>query len=183
MTLLVMLACALQDAPVDLKVGDPAPKFELLDDAGKPWKSGDHVGKSVIVVYFYPASFTGGCTTQAKAFRDSMKRFGEKGVEVVGVSGDAVKTQETFKNVHQLNFSLLADEKGDAAALFGVPVKKATAVAKGKVGEEMKEFTRNVTISRWTFVIDRQGKIAYKNTRVNPGSDTAEVLTAIDALR
>ena len=50
---------ALQDK-VDLKVGDPAPKFEALDDTGKAWKSEDHVGKKAVVVFFYPAAFTGG---------------------------------------------------------------------------------------------------------------------------
>ncbi len=179
----IWLACALQAVPVEVKVGDPAPAFELLDDAGKPWKSEDHVGKSIVVLYFYPASFTGGCTAQAKAFRDALKRFGEKGVEVVGVSGDAVKTQEAFKKVHELNFALLADEKGDVGTLFGVPVKKAPAVAKGRVDNVDQEFKRDVTISRWTFVIDRSGKVAYKNTKVNPGRDTAEVLDAIDRLR
>lgn len=55
-----MLSClALQDR-VDLKVGDAAPAFEAQDDTGKLWKSADHVGKHILVVYFFPASFTGG---------------------------------------------------------------------------------------------------------------------------
>ena len=179
----IWLACALQNAPVELKVGDPAPAFELQDDAGKPWKSEDHVGKKVVVLYFYPASFTGGCTTQARAFRDAMKRFGDQGVEVVGVSGDAVKTQAAFKKVHELNFTLLADEKGDVGTQFGVPVKRAAAVARGRIDNTDQEFKRDVTISRWTFVIDRAGRIAYKNTKVNPGTDTNEVLEVIGRLR
>lgn len=52
-------AIALQEK-VDLKVGDPAPAFEASDDAGKAWKSSDHVGKKIVVVYFFPAAFTGG---------------------------------------------------------------------------------------------------------------------------
>ena len=52
-------ALALQDK-VDLKVGDAAPAFEAQDDAGKAWKSADHVGKKIVVVYFFPAAFTGG---------------------------------------------------------------------------------------------------------------------------
>jgi peroxiredoxin Q/BCP len=56
------LACAPARAQdkVDLKVGDAAPSFEGTDDQGKPWKSADHVGKKVVVVYFFPAAMTGG---------------------------------------------------------------------------------------------------------------------------
>src|SRR5688572_10625545 len=152
MATLLWVVCALQDPAVELKVGDLAPKFELLDDAGKPWKSEDHVGKKIVVVYFYPASFTGGCTAQARAFRDVMTRFYAHNVEVVGVSGDVVKTQETFKNVNQLNFALLADDKGAMASLFGVPVKPGAVTTAGKVGDQFQQFTRAVTIARWTFV-------------------------------
>src|SRR5258705_9697781 len=99
MALGILGALALQDK-VDLKVGDAAPAFEAKDDAGKDWKSADHVGKKVVVVYFYPASFTGGCTKQACGFRDDMKSFTEKDVEVIGVSGDTVANQEAFKKFH-----------------------------------------------------------------------------------
>jgi peroxiredoxin Q/BCP len=58
--LMVLLSLALQDKPVDLKVGDAAPAFEATDDQGKPWKSADVVGKKTLVVYFFPAAFTGG---------------------------------------------------------------------------------------------------------------------------
>src|SRR5437868_5926308 len=97
---------------VDLKVGDPAPTFEAKDDHGKTWKSSDHVGKKVVVIYFYPADLTGGCTKQACAFRDDMRQLAEQGVEVVGVSGDSVENHQIFKKVKNLNFTLLADEDG-----------------------------------------------------------------------
>ena len=181
MATLLWLACLLQEPAIDLKVGDAAPKFEILDDSGKPWKSEDHIGKKIVVLYFYPASFTGGCTAQARAFRDSMTKFREKDVEIVGISGDVVKTQETFKNVNQLNFALLADDKGGVGALFGVPVKPG-ATTTGKVGDQIQEFTRGVTLARWTFVIDHNGKIAYKNPRVNPVRDSADVLEVIGKL-
>jgi peroxiredoxin Q/BCP len=57
--LTLLTAVWLQDK-VDLKVGDPAPVFEAQDDTGKAWKSSDHVGKKILVVYFFPAAFTGG---------------------------------------------------------------------------------------------------------------------------
>ncbi|HEV3236280.1 MAG TPA: redoxin domain-containing protein, partial [Gemmataceae bacterium] len=56
---------AAEDKALNLKVGQTAPSFEATDDQGKTWKSSDHIGKSVIVLYFYPADMTGGCTKQA----------------------------------------------------------------------------------------------------------------------
>src|SRR5437879_5289696 len=106
-----------------VKVGDKAPVLQSTDENGKPWKSTDVVGKKVLVLYFYPADFTGGCTKQACGFRDDIEKLHSQGVEVVGVSGDSAKTHHMFKDHHKLNFTLLADEKGELARTFGVPVK------------------------------------------------------------
>ena len=176
----VLGALALQDK--DLKVGDAAPSFEAPDDAGKAWKSADHIGKKIVVVYFYPASFTNGCTKQACGFRDDMKAFTDKDVEVIGVSGDAVKTQEEFKKLHKLNFALLADEKGEVAKAFGVPTGKG-GVAKAKIDDKEQEFTRALTIKRWTFVVDKAGKIAYKNAEVKAAEDSKAVMAVIEKLK
>ena len=90
-TILLLAVSAIRSGtPVDLKVGDKAPKFEAMDDTGKLWKSADHVGKKIMVVYFYPADFTGGCTKEACGYRDDYSALTEKGVDVVGVSGDSV---------------------------------------------------------------------------------------------
>src|SRR5437016_13093546 len=105
-----------------VNVGDPAPTFESTDDQGNPWKSTDHVGKKILVVYFYPADLTGGCTAQACGYRDDMNKLADKGVEVVGVSGDSVANHQKFKKAKELNFTLLADEDGAVAKKFGVPV-------------------------------------------------------------
>jgi len=169
-------------ADVDVKVGDKAPVFESVDDAGKAWKSADHVGKKVLVVYFYPADLTGGCTKQACAFRDDMGKLTDKNVEVVGVSGDSVANHQVFKKLHKLNFPLLADEKGDVAKAFGVPLRKG-GVAKGKdVDGKDVELTRNVTTARWTFVIGKDGTIVHKNIAVKAADDSKEVLAIIEKL-
>src|SRR5262245_6734072 len=73
---------AADETKVELKVGDTAPSFEATDDQERPWKSGEHVGKKYVVVYFYPGDFTPGCTAQAKSFRDNMNKLTGKGVEV-----------------------------------------------------------------------------------------------------
>src|ERR1700741_4588544 len=113
------LATAADDPKVDLKPGDPPPPFEAVDDQGRPWHSADHVGKKYVVLYFYSGDFTPGCTAQARSFRDAMNKLTEKGVVVIGVSGDAVKTHQLFKKAQQLNFTLLADEDGSLAQKFG----------------------------------------------------------------
>lgn len=173
---------AAQDPAVDLKVGDQAPKFEAADDNGKTWKSEEHVGKKAIVLYFYPASFTGGCTAQARAFQADMKKYADQDIEVVGVSGDTVRAQGAFKKMWKLDFTLLSNENGEVAKLFGVPLKKGGTV-KQKIDDTMEEFTRGVTMDRWTFVIDKTGKIAYVNRKVNPSRDSAAVLEVLQQLK
>src|SRR5436305_11577911 len=66
---------AADDKPGEVKVGEPAPTFESVDDQGRPWKSKDHVGKKILVVYFYPADLTPACTNQACSFRDDMGKL------------------------------------------------------------------------------------------------------------
>jgi peroxiredoxin Q/BCP len=163
------------DKKIDLKIGDPAPEVKLADDQGKEWKSADHVGKKYLVVYFYPGDFTPGCTAQAKAFRDTMHKLTEKGVEVVGVSGDSVATHSLFKRSQNLNFTLLADEDGAIAKLFGVPVGKGGKVKAKDADGKPIEITRNATAARWTFVIGKDGKIAYKNAKVTPALDAKAI--------
>ena len=148
---------------VELKVkaGDTAPAFESVDETGKAVKSADIVGKKIVVLYFYPADFTGGCTKQACGFRDDIEKLGSKDVVVLGVSGDSVATHKLFKAHHKLPFSLLADEKGEVAKAFGVPVtvgkyKSPTIDEKGEKGSA----DRGAQISRYTVVIGRDGKVA-----------------------
>jgi len=167
----------------DAKVGSKAPEFEGIDESGKPWKSTDHVGKKVVVVYFYPADFTGGCTKQACAFRDDFATLTDKGVEVVGVSGDSVKTHELFKKEHKLPFTLLADEKGEIAKKFGVPVKVAPAKAKAKIDGKDVELERGATIQRWTFVIGKDGTIVHKDDKVAAPQDSKKVLDAVSKIK
>jgi peroxiredoxin Q/BCP len=163
------------DKTIDLKLGDPAPVFEVTDDQGKGWKAADHYGKKWVVLYFYPGDFTPGCTAQANAFRDAMIKLTEQGVEVVGVSGDSVKTHELFKKAQKLNFTLLSDPEGAVARQFGVPVGKgATVKAKDADGKPF-EFERAATLSRWTFVVGKDGKIAYKNIKVTPAADAKAI--------
>jgi peroxiredoxin Q/BCP len=176
---LLLSAARADDKPaekaIELKVGDPAPVFDSLDDQGKWWKAADHYGKKWVVLYFYPGDFTPGCTAQANAFRDAMNKLTEQGVEVVGVSGDSVKTHELFRKAQKLNFTLLADEEGKVAKLFGVPFGKGGKVKAKDADGQPIEIERAGTASRWTFVIGKDGKIAYKNTKVLPAQDAKAI--------
>jgi peroxiredoxin Q/BCP len=107
-----------------------------------------------------------------------MKPLADLGVEVVGVSGDSAATQGLFKKEHNLPYTLLGDETGAVAKAFGVPLK-----AGGKVKHKEQELVRGVTAARWTYVIGKDGKIAYKNTKVAAADDAKAVREAVAKLK
>jgi thioredoxin-dependent peroxiredoxin len=102
-----------------LKEGDVAPDFELPSQTGELVKLSDHRGQWV-VVYFYPADDTTGCTIEACSFRDSYEDFTDAGATVIGVSGDSVESHVKFADKHHLPFTLLSDADGDLRASWGV---------------------------------------------------------------
>ena len=163
---------------MSLEPGDPAPAFEALSAEGELWRSSDHTGEKFLVVYFYPAAMTGGCTDQACSFRDNRTRLTGLGAEVVGISGDPVENLVVFKRANNLNFPLLSDPDGSIARSFGVPVRDGGTITREVDGEEV-ELSRNVTTARWTFIIGRDGSIVYKDTDVNAAGDSEAVISAI----
>lgn len=162
----------------ELNVGDKAPKFKTLADDGSTWNVSDYVGDKFIVVYFYPAAMTGGCTKQACAYRDFKSQIADADAVVVGVSGDNVEGLKLFKKAHDLNFPLLSDESGDIATKFGVPMRDGGTITREIDGQNF-DLVRANTPSRWTFVIDKKGKIAFKNTSVDVSKDTEQILEFI----
>ncbi len=164
-----------------LQVADPAPAFSAVTDQGRTWRSADHVGKHTVVVYFYPAAMTGGCTKQACGYRDLSSRLSKLGVEVVGVSGDRPENLVYFKHANKLNFPLLSDTSGTIAKAFGVPLGEGGSIQRTVDGKDVT-LTRDRTASRWTFVIGRDGKIAMIETEVNPAGDAQAVADAIQKM-
>jgi len=164
-----------KEEKVELKVGDVAPGFEARTDGDTTWESSGRFGKKWVVVYFYPGDFTPGCTAQAKAFATAMDKLIEQGVEVVGVSGDSVASHELFRKAQKLNFTLLSDEEGAVAKKYGVPLTKGATVKAKDADGKLIELTRAITAARWTFIIDKDGKIAYINTKVTPADDAKKI--------
>jgi peroxiredoxin Q/BCP len=175
---------AKKKAELKVKVGDTAPAFESVDEAGKPFKSSDVVGKKIVVLFFYPADFTGNGAAQARGYQDEMKGLDAWGALVVGVSGDSASTHKLFKTYYKLPFTLLADEKGEVANLFGVPVGPGGKSPTINEKEEKGTVDRGVTIDRWTLVIDKAGKIAAADKVGKAGGDAkrvAEIVKKLDA--
>jgi peroxiredoxin Q/BCP len=179
--------------PPDVIVGESLPELESIDEAGQQWKSVDHVGRSVLVMYFYPGDFTGGCIKQAQALREGLARLEGLGVRVVGVSGDEVATHQLFKDAHGLKHTLLADPQGALAQRLdipvqrpGKPIKVRTRGLDGKplMDEKGKSIIveRKVTLPRWTLIVGRDGKLISKRTHVDPAKDAEEVSKLVEAL-
>ncbi len=101
-----------------LTVGDPAPDFTLSDDTGERVTLSAFRGKRV-VIYFYPAAMTPGCTTQACDFRDNFSEFEKAGFQVVGVSPDQPAKLAKFREKEQLTFPLLSDPEHTVLEAYG----------------------------------------------------------------
>ncbi|HEY6282535.1 MAG TPA: thioredoxin-dependent thiol peroxidase [Nitrososphaerales archaeon] len=152
----------------ELSVGDRAPDFELASSSGKPVKLSSMKGKSV-VLYFYPADDTPGCTREACAFRDNLPKFGGLDAVILGVSKDSLASHAKFINKYSLNFALLSDEDLVAHKLYDT-WKEKNNYGRTYMGTE-----------RSTFVIDPKGKIKKIFRRVKVDGHESEVLAALQA--
>ena len=151
-----------------ISAGIPAPEFELPDDTGALRKLSDFRGRNV-VLYFYPADDTSGCTKEACNFRDDYSAYEKANVVILGVSPDDVKSHVKFKNKYHLPFPLLADEGHKVCDLYGVWGPKKF-IGKSYEG-----------VLRTTFLIDENGNIVKVFENVRPAEHSAEVLAALGA--
>lgn len=125
-------------------VGDKVPSFILPDQHGTPFDIKDYVGKTAMVIYFYPKDDTPGCTKEACSFRDSYENFTDKNIKVIGISSDDVESHKNFADKYNLPFTLLADTESKVRNLFGV---KSTMLG--------------LIPGRVTYVIDKAGEIIF----------------------
>jgi peroxiredoxin Q/BCP len=118
-----------------MKAGDHAPDFTLPDQDGTPRALSELLADGPVVLFFYPAAMTAGCTAESCHFRDLAAEFAEVGAQRVGISPDPVERQNEFATKHAFDYPLLSDGDGGVAAAFGVkrrfgplPVKRHTFV-------------------------------------------------------
>ena len=163
------------------EVGSIAPVITLVDENGQTWNSSDFLHHKNILIFFYPAAMTGGCTKQACSYRDDIQKWKSRDFEVVGISGDKSENLKLFKKAYGLNFRLLSDQEGKTMQAFGVPTSQGGAIQKFFQGERFT-LERGVTAKRWTFIISKEGKILYLNNKVNVGKDSNDAFEFISKL-
>jgi thioredoxin-dependent peroxiredoxin len=118
-----------------LTPGDVAPDFALPDQSGTVVRLSELLTKGPVVLFFYPAAMTTGCTAEACHFRDLAAEFSQAGAQRLGISGDSVERQQQFAERHSFDYPLVSDADRTVAGQYGVrrrfgpsPVKRATFV-------------------------------------------------------
>ncbi|MDJ1178454.1 peroxiredoxin [Roseofilum sp. BLCC_M91] len=145
------------------KIGQPAPSFQLPTNTGDGEISlSDYQGKWV-VVYFYPADFTPGCTLEARRFQQDLPEYRERNTQILGISADDIKSHADFCDSEGLKFPLLADTTGAVSKAYG-------------------SWLRFISM-RHTFIIDPDGILRATFTGVRPAIHSQEVLTRLDELQ
>ncbi len=149
----------------ELKIGQPAPRFQLKDQNGDEISLEARLGKGWTVLYFYPKAGTPGCTTQACAFRDSIQLITGQNAEVYGISTDDVEALLKFHQKYKLNFTLLSDPGAKVTEAYGVKLPVLNMA------------------KRWTFILDPDLIIRQINDKVDPATDAKKVAETLKRLR
>lgn len=157
---LMPLLAAFAEAPPN--IGDRAPLFQAAAHP-QPVKLADLIGKQNIVLYFYPKDFTPGCTIEACDLRDSFEALKGLDAVVFGVSYDSVESHAKFAAHHKLPFGLIADTDHKVSELYGA--------------------AREKVCTRYTFIINKSGRIAWRNLTVNAKQAAAEIKAALEQLK
>ena len=149
-----------------MQAGDVVPDFELPDQDGVPRRLSVLLQDGPVVLFFYPAAMTTGCTKEACHFRDLAAEFAAAGVQRVGISRDSVEKQKKFATMHGFDYPLLADVDGAVSEIFGVK--------RGKLGERL-----GAPVKRWTFAIGADSRVvAAIHSEVNMDAHADQALTA-----
>lgn len=149
-----LFACTAQ-AQKHIETGEKAPSFSLYDQNGKLFKMSDEVGKSILVIYFYPKDESMVCTKEACAFRDSFDQFIKAGAKVIGINAGTVASHKAFVDHYKLPFTLLSDPDNKVYNMFGVKKKMFMS-------------------GRETFVVDKTGKVVYSHAAMLQGKEHAD---------
>ena len=145
--------------------GTPVADFELPDHTGTPRKLSELLRNGPVVLFFYPAAMTSGCTAESCHFRDLAAEFAAVGAQRVGISADPVAKQAEFDRINGFGYPLLSDPDGVVATAFGVkrrfvtPVKRVTLV----IGTDLT--VEKVISSELSMASHADGALAYLRAR------------------
>ncbi|MHA4809701.1 peroxiredoxin [Flavitalea flava] len=139
----------------ELSTGDLIPVFSLPDQDGKVFNSADHIGKSSLVIFFYPKDESMICTKEACSFRDRYGDLTRAGAVIVGINGGSVASHKQFQTNDRLPYPLLSDSGNKVLKAFGIPNKFFLS-------------------GRKTFVVDKTGKIVFTYNSSLKGAKHAE---------
>lgn len=153
-----------------LNPGDVAPGFELPSADLEMVQSTELVGKSNLVIYFYPKDDTPGCTMEAIDFSDLLEEFRALNTEIFGISRDNCLSHGNFRDKHGLTIQLLSDTEGTVCEAYGVWREKEAH------GE------KRMGILRSTFIVDKGGRVRHALYDIKPKAHAAQVLELIKAL-
>jgi len=178
---LVLSGALAQPAFAALKQGDKAPDFTAPASlAGKEFNFAlkDALKKGPVVVYFYPAAFTGGCNLQAHAFSENSDKFAAAGASIIGVSLDKIVTLNQFSADPQYcagKIPVASDADGKIAKSYDLQVRDAKPGAKNTRGDEID----HGFAERTTFVVTPNGTVAATISNLSPADNVAKALEAV----
>ncbi|MGN1399096.1 MAG: peroxiredoxin [Erysipelotrichaceae bacterium] len=150
-----------------LEINTKAPDFTLLDQDGNQHSLSDYRGQKVLL-YFYPKDNSAGCSKQACSYSLKKEEFAQKGVVILAVSKDSVKSHQNFKNKYDLKITLLSDEEKKVICDYDVYHQK-TMCGKTSMG-----------VVRTTYLIDEEGTIIYANDKVKADQDAEKMLEVLN---
>ena len=146
-----------------LNIGTKAPEFALKDQNNEIHHLSDYQGQKVLL-YFYPKDNTSGCTLQAKGYSEMIHEYLKRGIKVIGISKDSIKSHKNFETKQELKITLLSDDSLDAINAYDV-YKEKTLYGKKYMG-----------VVRTTYLIDENGDIMYANDKVKAKEDAYKML-------
>ena len=181
--LMAALAVGASAQGTELKVGDPAPNFKLQASDGKTYQLSDFKGKKAVVVAWFPKAFTQGCTIECKSLAENGAKIKMYDVAYFMASVDSVEENTKFAKATSVKLQgrggeTVVEKKEADFPLLSDPTKE-TAKAYGVLGP-----TASAPVaSRWTFYIDKDGKIAYIEKKVNPATSAEDMVAKLGELK
>ena len=157
-------ALAAQAPTVTLKAGDPAPDFTLKASDGKTYSLADYRGKKAVVLAWFPKAFTAGCTLECKSLAANGDRLRKYDAVYFMASVDTLDDNTKFAQSEKADFPLLSDADKSVATRYGVLAARGLA-------------------NRWTFYIDKDGRIAHVDRAVNPETSAEDIIARLNQLK